>query len=75
MPEARLERTRRSYDRVIDMGPYACKLLDVGNPDHQALNRVWERAVRRPGLDLNEIDFATRLLAPGERFRITKMEG
>lgn len=43
MPEARLERTRRSYDRVIDMGPYACKLLDVGNPDHQALNRVWER--------------------------------
>lgn len=43
MPESRLERTRRAYDRVIDMGPYGCKLLDVGNPDNRALNALWER--------------------------------
>lgn len=43
MPESRLERTRRAYDRVIDMGPMGCKILDVGAPDNRALNAVWNR--------------------------------
>lgn len=43
MPEWRLERARRAYDRVIDMGPYACKMLDVGTQDTRALNALWRR--------------------------------
>lgn len=43
MPEARLERTRRVYDRVIDMGPYGCKLRMDGEPDNRALNALWVR--------------------------------
>jgi len=43
MPEARLERTRRAYDIVIDMGPHGCKLQMVGEQDHQALNAIWNR--------------------------------
>lgn len=43
MPETRLERTRRAYDRVIDLAPYGCKVRDMGSPDHKALNGIWDR--------------------------------
>lgn len=43
MPEARLEKTRRLYDRVIDLWPMGCKVLDVGTPDNVALNAVFEK--------------------------------
>ena len=47
MPEGRLERTRRQYDRVVDMGPYGCKLRIDGEPDNRALNAVWNRPTWR----------------------------
>lgn len=56
MPEARLEKTRRLYDRVIDLGPMGCKILDVGTPDNAALNAVYHKA----GNYLNALPFPER---------------
>lgn len=43
MPETRLERTRRSYDLVIDLWPMGCKIVEVGTQDTKALNDLWKR--------------------------------